>query len=951
MEARTLRQALSFRVAEASPRDMGKSFARLDPRDIEGLGVQTGDVVEITGKRRTVARVMPAYPEHRGKGVILIDGILRENAQVGLDENVTMKGIHSQKAASLLLVPLTPLPAKMDLQYLAHQIGEIPVVEGDRIRLTLLGSRYLDFTCKETFPKEAVVLTPSTRIHLESDEKMEQRGNRISYEDIGGLGKEIQRIREMIELPLKYPEIFERLGIEAPKGVLLHGPPGTGKTLIARAVANETDAAFFHINGPEIIHKFYGESEAKLRNIFEQASRKAPSIIFLDEIDSIASKRSDLQGEIEKRVVAQLLALMDGLEKRGQVTVIGATNIPHNLDPALRRPGRFDREICIGIPDRKGRLEILQIHSRGMPLEREVDLEKIAEVTHGFVGADLEALCRESAMLALRRIIPEINFSECDLSPEALGKLKVTMEDFMQALKEVEPSALREVMVEVPEVKWEDIGGLEEVKKKLQEAVEWPMRYRDLFVAAGATPPKGILLHGPPGTGKTLLAKAVAHETGLNFISVKGPALLSKWVGESERSIREVFKKARLSAPCIIFFDEIDSLVPRRTNSGDSRVAERVLSQFLTEMDGIEEMKDVVVLGASNRMDLIDPALLRGGRFDLLLALPLPNREARLAVLAIHNRNKPLDRDVDLEFLATVTEGLAGSDLENITRRATLSAMREFIESKRTSLEEFQIKQRHFLLALQEIHPELVRSIHGAGTTAMREDSSMQDIEPGRKLVYVEILHSSEDMGSLATALEESFISRFGHSAWVNRSQATSKLWETIRERLMALRISPQKMRLYQDGLPLCGHEQGIVRSVARCGGSNYKLLHELMQQGASLEGTEDPVLLMQEYQYLKELSQVPEALEAFHDSEPGKARELLEKRDAFIAQRISETLLPGEIGVLFIGLKHNVAAKIPHDMEVIYLLDDYSLQAGNCDASLAGGRNASTGERTHGTG
>jgi transitional endoplasmic reticulum ATPase len=525
----------------------------------------------------------------------------------------------------------------------------------------------------------------------------------VTYEDIGGLHKEINKIREMIELPLKYPEVFERLGIEAPKGVLLHGPPGCGKTLIARAVANETDAYFCHISGPEVIHKFYGESEAHLRAIFEKAREQAPAIIFLDEIDAIASKREEIRGDqqVERRVVAQLLALMDGLKSRGKVIVIGATNIPNVLDPALRRPGRFDREISIGIPDKNGRLEILHIHTRGMPLASDVDLERLAEITHGFIGADLEALSREAAMITLRKIMPKIEF-EADCIPyELLLELEVTMDDFTEALKEVEPSAIREVFTEIPDVKWSDVGGLEEIKRVLKETIEWPLKYPDLFKKANTNPAKGILLTGLPGTGKTLLAKAVASESGVNFISVKGPALLSKWVGESERGIREVFKKAKQASPCIVFFDEIDAIAPTRGASADSHVTERVISQLLTELDGIEELKGVVVLAASNRPDIIDPALLRAGRFDLQLELPIPDEKTRLEIFKVHTRGKSLADDVDLQSLAKVTEGMVGSDIEAASRRASMLAIREFINQEEKDLTKFKISARHFSRALE----------------------------------------------------------------------------------------------------------------------------------------------------------------------------------------------------------------------------------------------------------
>jgi transitional endoplasmic reticulum ATPase len=562
-------------------------------------------------------------------------------------------------------------------------------------------------------PASAVIITADTQIVIgEKPAAAVREVPRITYEDIGGLQEEIRKIREMVELPLKYPELFERLGVEAPKGVLLYGPPGTGKTLLAKAVANETNAAFFSISGPEIMSKFYGESEERLREIFRQAEENAPSIIFIDEIDAIAPKREEVTGEVEKRVVSQLLALMDGLKPRGRVVVIGATNRPNAIDPALRRPGRFDREIEIGVPNKQGRLEILQIHTRGMPLAEDVDLEKIASVTHGFVGADLEALCKEAAMRALRRILPQIDFEKETIPAEILNKITVTMNDFMEALRDVEPSAMREVLVEVPTVKWEDIGGLADVKLELQEAVEWPLKYPEVFEHLDAKPPKGILLYGPPGTGKTLLAKAVANESEANFISVKGPELLSKWVGESERAVREIFRKAKQAAPSIIFFDEIDSIAPVRGGGyGDSHVTERVISQLLTEMDGLEELRGVVVIAATNRPDIIDPALLRPGRFDKLLYVPPPEIKARKEILKIHLKNKPLAEDVDIEELSKGTEGYTGADLAAVCNTAVMLAIREHImenknpDEAKKNVKSIKVCRRHFEEALKKVKP------------------------------------------------------------------------------------------------------------------------------------------------------------------------------------------------------------------------------------------------------
>jgi len=674
---------VTLRVSESFSKDVGRGIARIDPADMAAIGAGVGDIVEIAGKRNTVAKLMPTYPENRGKQVVQIDGLIRENAKVGIDERVKIKKVTAQNAEKIILDPLTLITdSSRESRYIGRLIEGLPLMKNDRIRANLIGARSQDFTVLETYPDGVVIVQPTTVIQIKSREGEKKPSHKISYEDIGGLHKEIQRIREMIELPLKYPQIFQRLGIEPPKGVLLLGPPGTGKTLIARAVANETDASFFAINGPEVIHKFYGESEAKLRGIFEQASKQAPSIIFLDEIDAISPKRESAVGDVEKRVVAQLLALMDGLAGRGQVIVIGATNIPNAIDPALRRPGRFDRELTIGVPDKKGREEILEIHTRGMPLAEDVNLGRLAEITHGFVGADLAALCRESAMIALRTIFPKIEFDMDSIPIETLLELEVTMQHFRDALKEVEPSATREVSVEVPNVQWDQVGGLEQVKSKLIEAIEWPLKYAELFEVSHTIPPKGILLYGSPGTGKTLLARAVATESEVNFISIKGPELLSKWVGESEKGVRELFKKARQAAPCILFFDEMDAIAPvRGSGTGDSHVTERVISQLLTELDGIEGLKNVVIIAATNRLDIIDPAVLRPGRFDYLIELPLPDLETRLAIFEVHLKNKPIEPKVDINALAQATEGMSGAEIESVCRSASMAAIRDMVES------------------------------------------------------------------------------------------------------------------------------------------------------------------------------------------------------------------------------------------------------------------------------
>ncbi len=720
-ETKKSQNSLILKVKEAMGKDVGRAIVRIDPEDIKALGLEVGGIIEIEGKRKTPAKVMPCYAEERGKKIIQMDGISRENSQIGLDEKVKISQIDYSPANKITLLPLTVsslLQRDKDTKYIGSLIEGLPLISGDRIRATLFGSRSCDFKVVDTIPEGVVLVGSTTLIRMKTKTTGESGQTKISYEDVGGLTTQIQRIREMIELPLRYPEVFERLGINAPKGVFLYGPPGTGKTLIARAVANETEAYFTHISGPEIMGKFYGESEARLRGVFEDAHKHAPAIIFIDEIDAIAPKREDMGGEkqVERRVVAQLLSLMDGLESRGQIIVIAATNIPNTIDPALRRPGRFDREISIPIPDKNGRLEILQIYTRGMPLAKDVSLEKLAEITHGFVGADLEALCREAAMSALRNILPRIDFEMADIPYETLLNLEVSSDNFQEALKEIEPSAIREVFIEVPDVKWEDVGGLEDIKKQLMETIEWPLKYPQLFARTNTMPPKGVLLYGPPGTGKTLIAKAVANESGVNFISVKGPALISKYVGESERGIREVFKKARQAAPTVIFFDEIDALVPvRGTGGGDSsHTTERVISQFLTELDGIEELKGVVVLGATNRFDMIDPAILRPGRFDLLWELPIPDEATRLSIFKIHTRGKPLDKNVDLKSLAKATDKYTGAEIEAAVRRASMLAIREVINQEQKASQpasecsesDIRISKQHFEEAMKQVNSQ-----------------------------------------------------------------------------------------------------------------------------------------------------------------------------------------------------------------------------------------------------
>ncbi|MGE5822801.1 MAG: CDC48 family AAA ATPase [Nitrososphaerota archaeon] len=708
----------SLRVAEAEQSDVGRKIARIDPEVARQLDLSTGDAVEISsiGKKTTVL-CWPAREKDTGKGLVRIDGYLRNRLDVGINDSVEIKKVQSKSAEKVTLAPTEPLRIVGAEGYLQEYLLGGLLSTGDIFPLTIMGQR-VDLVVISTKPSGPVLMEDSTEVTVsEESEKAVQvaKGDgapSISYEDIGGIKNEVSRLREMIELPLRHPELFKRLGVEAPKGVLLHGPPGTGKTLVAKAVAHETNANFYTIGGPEIMSKFYGESEERLREIFKKAEENAPAIIFIDEIDSIAPKREEVSGEVERRVVAQLLSLMDGMSSRGKVVVIGATNRINAIDPALRRPGRFDREIEIGVPDREGRLEILQIHTRGMPLERDVNLEIIANMSHGFVGADLQAVAKEAGIRALRKVLPEIDLTTENIPSEILKKIVVTMDDFLSVIKEIEPSALREVFVEIPDVKWDDIGGLADVKQELQEAVEWPLKYQELFLHSDATPPKGILLYGPPGTGKTLMAKAAAHESEANFISIKGPELLSKWVGESEKGVREVFRKARQAAPCIVFFDEIDAIAPNRGGMGsDSHVTERVISQLLTELDGLEVLSNVIIIAATNRPDIIDAALLRPGRFDRLLYVPPPDKESRIQIFKIHTSKKPLADDVKIETLAAHTEGYTGADIAALASAAVMLALRGHIEKykdpKKAELAktELKIHMKHFEEAMKKIRP------------------------------------------------------------------------------------------------------------------------------------------------------------------------------------------------------------------------------------------------------
>jgi transitional endoplasmic reticulum ATPase len=659
----------------------------------------------------------PGRDKDRGTGLVRIDGYTRNKLDVGIGDTIEVKKVESKDAKSITFAPTEPLRIIGAEQYLAESLNGQLMTKGDIIPLNVMGQR-IDLVVISTDPSGPIIINDATKVTVSEDSakavQASQEGKvpSITYEDIGGIRNEIARVREMIELPLRHPELFKRLGVEAPKGVLLHGPPGTGKTLLARAVANETNANFYSIGGPEIMSKYYGESEEKLRNVFEQAEKNAPSIIFIDEIDSIAPKREEVSGEVERRIVAQLLSLMDGLKSRGKVVVIGATNRVNAIDPALRRPGRFDRELEIGVPDREGRLEILQIHTRGMPLAKDVNLEKLADISHGFVGADLQSLSKEAGMRSLRRILPNIDLSSESIPSDTLRKIIVTMNDFMDVIKEMEPSAMREVFVEIPDISWDDIGGLESIKQEMQEAVEWPLKYQGIFTFADAAPPKGILLYGPPGTGKTLMAKAAANESEANFISIKGPELLSKWVGESEKGVREIFRKARQAAPCIIFFDEVDAIAPKRGGDfGDSHVTERLISQLLTELDGLEILTNVVVIGATNRPDIVDAALLRPGRFDRLLYVPPPDRDSRIQIIKIHIKRKPLDDSVNIEKLADQTEGYTGADIASLSSAAVMLALREHVSKYKDPKEaeehkeELKINMTHFEDAMKKIRP------------------------------------------------------------------------------------------------------------------------------------------------------------------------------------------------------------------------------------------------------
>ncbi|RZN70533.1 MAG: AAA family ATPase [Candidatus Methanolliviera hydrocarbonicum] len=710
-------------VSEAYSNDSGRGIARFDPDVLDELCLIPGDVVKIIGKRETVAKVWRLAGQDWNKGIIRMDGYLRKNAGVGIGDKVIVRKAEAKDAEEVVLSPPPGTYTQFGgnaIDIIKGQLINKAAMGGDLLPVMIssvgmagpgwmIGGKSVPLIVIDTKPSGAVLIVQNTKLKL-SGNTVKGYGSvgetGITYEDIGGLKEQIQKLRDMIELPMRHPEIFHALGIEPPKGVLLYGPPGTGKTLLAKAVANESGANFHYIAGPEIMNKYYGESEKQLRGIFEEAKKNAPSIIFIDELDSIASKREELTGEVERRVVAQLLSLLDGLEKRGQVVVMGATNRINAIDPALRRPGRFDREVEIGVPDREGRNEILKIHTRTMPLAENVELEDLSNQTHGFVGADILAFAREAAMKTLRRYLPEMNMEEEEIPSEILEKMKVTSEDFKEALKEIDPSALREVLIELPDMKWDDVGGLADAKREIKEIVELPLENPEVFTIMGIKPLKNVFLYGPPGTGKTLIAKAVASESGANFICVKGPQLLSKWVGESERAVREVFRKARQVAPCVIFFDEIDSIAPMRGMGMDNRVSERVVNQLLTELDGMEKMEKVVVMAATNMPHLVDPALLRPGRFDRSILLNIPDKKERLEIFKIHTRMMPLSEDVDLKELAEFTENYVGADIEAICREAAILAIRDVL-SNGEDINEKEVEKRHFLGALEKLRPSV----------------------------------------------------------------------------------------------------------------------------------------------------------------------------------------------------------------------------------------------------
>ena len=701
-----------LKIDEIPQQHVGRGRAIVDPKIIEDQKWNTGQILELTYNKKSHVKLWPGAPEEYGSGFIKIDGMTRQNIGAGIGDKISIKSVEAVNAEQITLSPTEKLSIDEEQLHnvmISNFQNHVFTVH-DSIQLpTQMGGK-IQFITTSTKPSKPVIVTENTVFKLGTMTKaIDASIPRITYDELGGLKREVLKIREMVELPMRHPELFEKIGVEAPKGVLLYGPPGTGKTLLAKAVAGETNAHFISLSGPEIMGKHYGESEERIREIFTQAEENAPSIIFIDEIDSIAPKRDEVSGELEKRIVSQLLTLMDGMKSRGKVVVIAATNRPDSIDPALRRPGRFDREIEIGIPDDEGRFDILSIHTRGMPIDEKVDLKQISKITHGFVGADLEVLSKEAAMRSLRRNVlddKDFSYDDDEISSEILQKIQITDEDFREALKEVGPSALREVQVQIPNVSWDDVGGLDQLKEELQEAVEWPIKYKDAYDYVDVESPKGILLHGPPGTGKTMIAKALAKMTESNFISIKGPELLSKWVGESEKGVREIFRKARQAAPCIIFLDEVDALVPRRGSGGsDSHVTENVVSQILTEIDGLEELHNVLIIGATNRLDIVDEALLRPGRFDRIIEVPNPDEKGRLHIFEIHTKSKPLASDVKISEIVKLTDNFSGAEIAAVTNRAAITALKRYVAAKSENLKEIKISQQDLIDAVDKVKP------------------------------------------------------------------------------------------------------------------------------------------------------------------------------------------------------------------------------------------------------